>query len=132
MKVGLLGDIVFEVSDETVLTLDNLSWSGSARYAAHQRHGTDSRTEFTGLDPDKITFDVVLSAYLGVNPQTAIGLIFGYEREGAAVPLVIGSKAYGKWRWTVMKHTVKAQHYDEQGDVTHCVVSVSLQEYIYW
>ena len=132
MNIGILGDIAFEVSDETILTLSNLSWSGSGRYATHQRHGTNAKTEFTGLDPDKITFDIILSAYLGVNPQTAIGKIFTYERAGTAVPLVIGEKAYGKWRWNILKHTVKAQHYDGQGDITHCTVNVSLQEYIYW
>ncbi len=128
----MLGDIVFEVSDATVLTLSNLSWSGSARYATHQRQGTNAKTEFTGADPDKISFDITLSAYLGVNPQTAIGKVFTYEREGTAVPLVIGDKAYGKWRWNVLKHSVKAQYYDDRGNITHCIVSVSLQEYIYW
>ena len=39
MVLGALGDITFEVSDEVVQTLNNLSWGGSARYATHQRHG---------------------------------------------------------------------------------------------
>ena len=66
--VGCLGDIVFTVSDRTIETINNVTWSGSARYATHQRHGTHALTEFTGLDPDKMTFDIVLSAYLGVDP----------------------------------------------------------------
>ena len=54
--VGCLGDIVFTVSDRTIETINNVTWSGSARYATHQRHGTHALTEFTGLDPDKIGF----------------------------------------------------------------------------
>ena len=50
--VGCLGDIVFTVSDRTIETINNVTWSGSARYATHQRHGTHALTEFTGLDPD--------------------------------------------------------------------------------
>lgn len=30
--VGCLGDIVFTVSDRTIKTIDNVTWSGSARY----------------------------------------------------------------------------------------------------
>lgn len=132
MKVGMLGDIAFEVSDETVQTLNNLSWSGSARYASHQRHGTDVKTEFTGLDADKLQFDIVLSAYLGVNPMEQIGKLWAYEREGRTLPLVLGNKVYGKWRWSLLKHNVKAKFFDGDGDLTHCTVTVNLQEYIYW
>jgi len=53
-------------------------------------------------------------------------------RDGTTLPLVLGRKAYGKYRWTIQKHTVKLQHYDADGDLTHCVDSVSLLEYVYW
>ena len=86
--VGCLGDIVFTVSDRTIKTIDNVTWSGSARYATHQRHGTHALTEFTGLDPDKMSFDIVLSAYLGVDPITEVVKLWNYERGGIAVPLV--------------------------------------------
>ncbi len=95
MRIGMLGDIIFEVSDETVMTLKNVQWSGSARYATHQRILTNAKTEFTGVDTDKIKFDIVLSAYLGVNPQTVIAKLFQYEREGRTLPLVIGRTASG-------------------------------------
>ena len=90
--VGCLGDIVFTVSDRTIETINNVTWSGSARYATHQRHGTHALTEFTGLDPDKMTFDIVLSAYLGVDPIAEVVKLWNYERGGIAVPLVIGNK----------------------------------------
>ena len=66
--VGCLGDVIFTVSKDVVRTLDNMVWSGSARYAVHERHLTHALTEYTGLDPDKITFDILLSAELGVDP----------------------------------------------------------------
>ena len=70
MQIGTLGEVVFSVSDSVVETINNFVWSGSARYAAHQRHLTNALTEFTGLDPDGITFDIFVSAYLGVDPMT--------------------------------------------------------------
>ena len=130
MIVGKLGDIPFEVSDTVVQTISNMSWSGSARYSAHQRHLFHARTEFTGLNPDQITFDLTLSAYLGVDPQTSLNKIWEYERDGKTLGLAIGHKGYGKYRWTITNHTCKAKHF-EGGDLSHCVVSVSLQEYVY-
>ena len=96
MQVGYLGEIIFTVSDETVETINNFVWSGSARYSTHQRHLTNALTEFVGLDPDKITFDIVVSRFLGVDPYAEVVKIWNYERGGTAIPLTIGTHAYGK------------------------------------
>ena len=118
------------MSDRTIKTIDNVTWSGSARYATHQRHGTHALTEFTGLDPDKMSFDIVLSAYLGVDPITEVVKLWNYERSGIAVPLVIGNKGYGKYRWSVLDHKMKMKTYDGRGNVTSATVTVNLQEYL--
>lgn len=128
--IGCLGDIVFEVSEDTVRTLDNMVWSGSARYAVHERHLTDAITEFTGLDPDKITFDIVLSEELGVDPMTEVTKIWDIERSGRAVPLTIGTKGYGKYRWTITKHEMRPKAHYRNGDIHTATVSISLQEYV--
>lgn len=128
--VGCLGDIVFQVSSETVQTLNNATWSGSARYATHQRHGTHALTEYTGIDPDKMTFDIELNRFLGCKPMDAINLLWGYERSGEAVPLTIGEKGYGKYRWNILNHNTKMRTLDGEGHLTTATVSVSLQEYL--
>lgn len=130
MIIGCLGDIPFEITPETLRTVDNMVWSGSGRYAVHQRVGKDALTEFTGLGPDGVTFDIVLSAYLGLNPMEEITKLWKYEREAEAVPLTIGHHAYGRYRWNVVSHKTKAQAYDNEGDMTHATVSVTLQEYL--
>lgn len=130
MQIGTLGEVVFSVSDQAVETIQNFVWSGSARYSTHQRHLSDALTEFTGLDPDGITFDIYLSAYLGVNPMSEVVKIWSYERSGAAVPLTIGTHAYGKYRWSILSHKVKAQDFDTAGDMTSATLSLTLQEYL--
>lgn len=107
-----------------------MQWSGSARYSVHQRHLTNALTEFTGIDPDKMTFDIILSAYLGVDPMAEVVKVWKYERTGQAVPLVLGDKAYGKYRWNIVDHNMKMQTFDGDGNVTSATVSVSLQEYL--
>lgn len=130
MQVGCLGEIIFSVSDSVVQTLNNAQWSGAARYATHQRHLKDALTEFCGLEPDTFSFEMVLSAFLGVNPQAAINKIWQYERSGEAVSLVLGDKTYGKYRWNILSHKAKMQHYDNAGNLLQATVSVSLQEYL--
>lgn len=128
--IGCLGDVAFTVSSEVVKTLNNFTWSGSAQYATHERHCGNALTEFCGLDPDKISFDVGLSVFLGVNPMDDLNKLWKYEREGTALPLTIGNKAYGKYRWNLINHTATFEQYDGKGNMLSCSVSISLQEYL--
>ena len=127
---GSLGDVAFTVSRDLVRTLDKFQWSGSARYGVHQRHAGNALTEFTGLDPDQISLDLTFSAELGTNPMEEIWRLFRYERNGTTLPLTLGEHAYGRFRWTILSHTTKAQHFDKEGNLYHAVVSVKLQEYL--
>ncbi|HWP51648.1 MAG TPA: phage tail protein [Clostridia bacterium] len=129
-QIGCLGDIVFFVSSRAVKTINNFQWSGSARYGKHQRHLAKTLTEFEGTDADTISFDVMLSAYLGVNPVSEITKIQKYESKGQSLALVIGDKRYGKYRWTIESHKVKAEHYDGEGNLTSATVSINLLEYL--
>ena len=128
--IGCLGDIIFTVSDEMVKTLTNWSWSGSVRYAVHNRHNYHAMTEFTGIDPDKVTFEIKLDKSLGVNPMEDVVKLWWYERDGEALPLTIGTTAYGKYRWVVVSHDVKIDSTDAVGNVIAVTVNVTLQEYL--
>ena len=92
--IGCLGEMVFTVSEETILTLDNMTWSGSARYATHQRHLTNALTEFTGVDPDKISFEMVLSASMGIDPLQEVVKLWGYERSGQELGISLSGVNY--------------------------------------
>lgn len=128
--VGCLGEIIFSVSDRMVRTISEWKWSGSARYAVHARHGTHALTEFTGLDPDQITFEITLLAELGVRPMEELVKLWRYERNGTAVPMTIGRHAYGKYRWNIVSHETEILHTTPGGDITAARVSLTLQEYL--
>jgi len=128
--VGCLGDIIFQVSDQVAETIHNMQWSGSVRFATHQRHLQNALTEFCGVDPDKMSFDIDLMEELGADPMVELVKIFTYERAGEALPLVIGEKPYGKYRWTILNHQMKAKHHDYKGNVSCVTVSINLQEYL--
>ena len=131
--IGYLGKdassgIQFVVSREEFRTPMNMTWNGSARYATHERHVTHALTEFVGLDPDNFTFDILLTSELGVNPLEEVVKIWNYERDGEALGLVIGGKAYGKYRWNIKNHKTKIEYTDKAGDMYAVEVSVELLE----
>ena len=133
--IGYLGKsaeegIQFIVSREVFRTPKNLKWSGSARYATHERHNTHALTEFTGLDPDRFSFDILLTAEMGVDPLKEVVKIWNYERDSEALGLVIGGKAYGKYRWNIKNHETKIEYTDKNGDMYAVEVSVELLEYL--
>lgn len=128
--IGCLGDILFQVSEEVVETISNMEWSGSARYAVHQRHLQNALTEFTGVDPDKISFEMTLTYELGVNVMDELVKIWTYERAGESLPLVVGDKPYGKYRWNIKNHKIQFLDHDRRGNGHTAKVSVELQEYL--
>lgn len=130
MTVGCLGEVEFSVSADLVKTLDNFAWKSSARYGQHERHGMKSLPEFTGLDADTVTFDVELAEAFGVaNVQKEINRLMKYLRDGEVLPLVIGSKSYGVYRWVLTNITVKNKVTDGAGRLIDASVSLSLLEY---
>lgn len=129
-EIGCLGNVVFTVSRKTVRTLSNMVWSGSARYGVHQRHAGNALTEFGGLDPEQISFDVHFSAQLGVDPMEEVWALWRLERKGTTLPLTIGTHAYGRYRWTITSINIKARYFDVHGDLYYAVVTLKLQEYL--
>lgn len=127
MIVGALGDVVFSVSSRTLKTISNFVWSGSARYATHDLHAGNSISEYTGTDLAKITFDIQLLASLGVDPMSEIWRLFDLERQGVTLPLTIGNHGYGRYRWTILSHKTKAEHYDGHGNIISATLSICLK-----
>lgn len=129
MLIGCLGNIPFEVSTRAIKTIRDAAWSGSASIQTHQRHLDNALQEFVGIDPDSFTFNIRISDYLGSSALSEISKIFDYERNGTAVPLVIGSKGYGKYRWLIKKHKVTLEYYDKYGNLIGADISITLTEY---
>ena len=128
-QVGALGDIVFQVSADAIKTINNVVWSGSARYAENKRHLGNTVVEFTGSEADTLSFDMVLSLYLGVDPMEDIQKIKAHERAGTALPLVLGERSIGSYKWVIKSHKVQMETFDGHGNVTGATVSVELLEY---
>ncbi|MGN1117968.1 MAG: phage tail protein [Acutalibacteraceae bacterium] len=126
MKIGVLGDIVFEVSDKTLKTIQKNEYSGSAKTQTHSRPGKVGLVEWTGRDPESLELSFKVSKQLGANPEDDIKKIKKYVNEGAKLPLTILKKRYGTF--IIQKYTVSEKDYDKESVVT-ADISVSLIEY---
>jgi phage protein U len=127
--IGALGDIVFEVSANKVETFDDMEWNMSAKYAEHDRHLDFSLPEFTGNDLDEIPFNMKLSANHGVDPMKEIVKLTTAKREGRTLPLVIGEKAYGTYRWVIQTLKFGMKRFDNKGKLIEADASVTLKMY---
>lgn len=130
MKVGTLGDIVFQVSESTILTMRSIKWTESADYSTHKRHGGTTLNEFVGSGVGSISFSIRLSEFLGVNVVEQLKIIMQYMRKGETLRLVIGRKVYGRYRWVITKTSTTMEYCDKKGNLTQADVQLTLSEYI--
>ncbi|MCM1165684.1 MAG: phage tail protein [Ruminococcus sp.] len=125
--IGSLGGVVFSVSTNYVKTFDGMKRSSSAKFASHNRHLKDTLLEFTGNDPDKITFSMTLSVFLGVDPQKELSTLEAAKRAGKIMHLVVGQKSYGNW--VINSLSEDYDKIDNKGNILIANVSVSLTAY---
>lgn len=128
MIIGTLGDIVFEVSDGVIRTLQKMERSGSARISTHQLHGGRAVTEFTGTDPENVALTFRLADYLGVHPTDDMARIRRHVYKGTALRLVLGRMKYGE-RWLIKSYKFTTEHTDADGNPTDVSVSLTLTAY---
>lgn len=137
-QIGYLGTVIFEVSESVIRTLSNFRWTASANYEEHQRHLKRPTLEFTGINSETITFDMELSRYtlkktskdggtkLGTSPMSSWTKLKSYMESGTAVPLRIGNKSYGRYRWCVKSLELLGGSTDNIGNWITVKVSVTL------
>lgn len=128
-RIGSFGDLVFSVSDKTVRTFDSMSWDFSADYATHDRHIKADLLEYIGPSIETISFSMVFSVFLGVNPLKEIRRLRNMVQSGYAQRLVIGGKVYGSYKWVMQKGTVDLKRFDRQGELWAASAKVTLKEY---
>ncbi|MBP3855011.1 MAG: phage tail protein [Ruminiclostridium sp.] len=129
MQVGALGGVAFLVSPEKIKTARSISYKGSSTYAVHKRLLGKGLLEYTGSDPETISFSIRVSKVLGEAPDSSIATLRGYVNNGTIVPFVLGNKTYGSYRWIVKSFEVKGEEYDKKGNLIGSDISVSITEY---
>ncbi|MCL2357478.1 MAG: phage tail protein [Defluviitaleaceae bacterium] len=119
-NVGTLGNIVFSASSRKISTIDDITWSNSAQYASHNRHLRATLLEFTGTDAGSISFTMYFSVFMGVDPMTEITKLLNALRDGEAMRLVIGTRAFGRHKWVITRVSKTLERFDRSWSFNCC------------
>lgn len=127
--IGSMGDVAFSVSSRTVRTLDSFQRSGDTGIGTHDIIGQKSETEYTGLPPEKVQFNILLRIDGGVSPAYELKKLRTMRDKGKVFPLIIGGRVIGKNYWIISSISENVPYWTPFGQIDTVSVSVSLQEY---
>lgn len=126
--IGQLGTISFYASAEAVQTFNNMKEDSGVSYSEHKLHLQKPRTEMTGKSADTISFDITLSAFLGVKPKQTYKKLEDMMTQGRVVTLVLGTNIIGQ-QWVVTNLSRTFKHVFKDGSLVTADVSVTIKEY---
>jgi phage protein U len=127
MITGMLGDVTFEVSSETYRTIKNLSRSNKANFATHKLVAKKGIIEFTGSEPETITFEAMFSAWFGENPETWRKKLTDLMEKGKSMVFVLGTWPLRN-RWVIESLTFNTEFFYKDGTPGEYKASISLKE----
>ncbi len=129
-NVDMENIILFEVSDEKILTFNNFVRSNSVRYAKNDVLLKKPVNQYVGQELDTITFDIQLKAHLGVNPVEEMNKLIVAQRDGEIVSILIGDMAFGTYRWVIKELTNTFETIDNKGEINSITINITLEEYV--
>lgn len=128
--IGTLGaKIVFEVSDEKVLTFASMTREISGRWAEHEALGVKPKPEFLGPGLQTGTMEITLSATLGVKPRDVLEAVEEMVESGAAEYLIIGNKPVGRNPFRLVSSSETWGTVYSRGELARATLSITLGEY---
>lgn len=128
--LGSLGEIVFEVSSNMVMTFDDFERSSSARLSFHELQGRKPLREFVGPDVETISFKIRLSTYEGVDPTQKIEKLRDAKDEGIAQLFVLDGAPQGKGYWLIENISESPRFFDNRGRPAVIECDITLKEYM--
>jgi phage protein U len=129
--IGYFGpDIIFETSDERILSFSGFTRDAAGRWGSHDLIGIKPKSEFIGPGLDTISFTVSLNGNNGVKPREQMDKWLEYTRKGVAETLVIGGKPLGVDKWAVKSVSEVWNTVFKDGELFSGTIEVSLEEYV--
>ena len=121
-------NITFKVTNKTLRTIKNLSRSNKANYSTHKLINKVGIIEFTGVDPETITFEAIFSAWLGENPEKWRKKLYNLLKKGKAVTFVLGTSPIGG-QWVVESLSFSTELFWKDGTPGEYKATIGLKEY---
>lgn len=129
--IGYFGkDMIFETSDDRILTFTDFKRDAASRWASHEVIGKKPTTEFIGPGLDTVSFTVNLNGNNGVKPRDEMDKWQIKARDGGAETLVIGDKPLGADKWIVKSVSQAWGVIFNRGELFSGKVDITLEEYV--
>ncbi|MDT8901824.1 phage tail protein [Anaeroselena agilis] len=145
MSIGVLSgkherqtiEVVFEASASTtaklkILTFHDFQRDGAGRWATHEIIGQDRKPvlEFIGPDLETISFSILLSKTLGVEPIDELKKLRQLRDNGVVCTFTLGGNLVTTNQWVVTKVSESHASYTNKGALLAARVYISLTEYV--
>lgn len=128
--IGAFNELVFEVSTEKVITYDDYKRETKARYARHELINQTSVLEYLGRDLEEITFTMMFTVSLGVDPAEETSKLRRMCLDGVADYLILGNTVVGENLWTIESVGESKKAVDHFGKTIVSSVNVKMVEYV--
>lgn len=129
MYIGYMGDIVFAVSAEHMLTPSGYERESSARWAEHGLLLRKPVSQFGGPGLEKLNFSIILDVDHGVSPEGQLKKLRKMRDTGAVFPLVIGGRPVAQNYWRMDSLKEGDCYWTSDGQLQQCIVQLQLTEY---
>lgn len=130
MTIGYYGNIIFETSDNRILTFTNFSRNSTSRIEEHKLLGKKPLIEYCGPELEKVTFTINLNASNGINPDEELKKWRDYNMRGIAHDLIIGGNIIGYDKFIIESLSETYNTVYKNGFLYTAKVDISLCEYI--
>ena len=128
--IGAFADLVFEVSSYKTLTYDDYKRESKARYARHELINQTTTLEYLGRDLEEISFKMIFTTSLNVNPAAEAEKVRRLCQIGEADWLIIGNRVVGENLWVIESVSESAASWDNAGNILVSTVEVKMLEYV--
>lgn len=129
MRIGTFAGVSFEVSSSKVLTFNDLSRSGAARWSVHDIILQKPLPEFEGPGQETIGMKILLKRSKKVNPEKVAQQLRSFRDGGKVGTLVIGQKPVTNGFWYIEDVQETHRFVDKRGISNTIELSLTLKEY---
>lgn len=128
-EIASFGEIVFEVSEDKILTYDQFTRTTEPRWIDHKIILDKPDLEFEGAGTDTISFKILLRAEFGINSEKQMAKIREFARRGKKALFIRGNKPISVNYWVIKKAVEVHKAVDQHGNVLTMEVELNLMEY---
>lgn len=129
MKIGYMGDVVFEVSPSHLLTPSDYERTSAGRWAEHDLVLRKPVSQFGGPGLEKVTFNIFLDTEHGLDVGEQLKKLRKMRDLGAVFPLVIGGEPVTQSYWRLDSIKESGHYWTNEGKLQQCIVAIELTEY---